>query len=418
MRDPFMSCVIYAIEALIYNAFFSRISVPRFCRWKCVLIGICLFEIGSAFNLCFHNAVVVNTIVIIPIIAVYFKLCFDVSIKMALLYSLVLDAVNFAIELIAIYGFSSILSVPATAFQNDLALLMLEATSCKSLFFLVCLLFSNWAHGTSAQKIPVSLFIYPICVTACLIASCYTVTEIQNRNGKVILAVASGLLLVSLIFLFNTFQHEIEKDALLIKAQQENAHLKTEKEYYDILERQNQNLMLYAHDTRKHLNAIRELSHDPGINDYVSKLYGELSAYSQTCHSGNKLLDVIVNRYVLDCALKEINFEYNVRECPLNILEDLDLVAILGNLMDNAITAAGQSAKKVITFTTSVRNTYNVIVLRNSCDSAPWSKGERLYSTKENPRLHGYGLQSVKRTVKKYGGTFIGNLTRRRILFQ
>lgn len=405
MLNPIISSIVYAVEALIYSAFFSRISEPRFCKWKCVLIGICFFEIGSIFNLFSKNTAIVNTIVIIPVIALFFSLCFHISPKIAILYSLLLDGLNFAIELIIIYAFSCLLAIPVKEYRDNLAILLMEALSCKSAFFLVCVVLSNCSAKTPARRIPTPFFIYPTCVTACLLTSAYIAfTEVQSQDGQAVLAATSGFLLLSLIFLFYTFQHEIEKDAILIKAQEENAHLKAEKEYYDILEKQNQNLMLYAHDTRKHLNAIRELSQDLRIDDYVAKLYGELTAYSKTCHSGNKLLDVMVNRYVLDCELKGISFEYNVQECPLLHLEDLDLVSILGNLMDNAITSAGKSSRKMISLTTSMKNTYNVIVLKNSCDHVPHSKGEQLFSTKENSRLHGYGLRNVKSTIKKYNG--------------
>lgn len=405
MLNPLASGAIYALEALIYYVFFSRVSNPRFCKWKCILIGLCLFEVGSIFNISFHNTVFVNTIVIILIITIFFKLCFEVSIKVAFLYSLMLDGLNFAIELVVIYALSSSLDISTLEYQNNLPILFMEAISCKSAFFMVCLMLSNWVCKTTVRRIPLSLFAYPACVTGCLLASSYIIfSEILTKNGQIILAVTSGILLLSLILLFSTFQHEIEKDGMLAKAQEENARLKTEKEYYDILEKQNQNLMLYAHDARKHLNAICELSQDPRINEYVAKLYGELTTYAQTCHSGNKLLDVMINRYLLDCDIKGIIFEYSVKECPLLYLEDLDLVAILGNLMDNAITAASQSSEKKLSLTTSVRNTYNVIVLKNSCDISPQAKGEKLLSTKENPSFHGYGLKSVARTVKKYNG--------------
>lgn len=405
MLNPLVSGAIYALEALIYYVFFSRVSNPRFCKWKCILIGLCLFEVGSVFNISFHNTVLVNTIVIILIITAFFKLCFEVSIKVALLYSLMLDGFNFAIELVVIYGLSSSLGISTSEYQNNLPILFMETISCKSAFFIICLMLSNWVCKTTVRRIPLSLFAYPACVTACLLASSYIIfSEILTKNGQILLAVTSGILLLSLIFLFSTFQHEIEKDGMLSMAQEENARLKTEKEYYDILEKQNQNLMLYAHDARKHLNAICELSQDTRINEYVAKLCGELTAYAQTCHSGNKLLDVMINRYLLDCDLKGIIFEYNLKECPLLYLEDLDLVAILGNLMDNAITAASLSSEKKVSLTTSVRNTYHVIVLKNSCDMSPQAQGENLLSTKENPRFHGYGLESVARTVKKYHG--------------
>ena len=405
MFNSFASCTIYALEALIYYIFFSQVSNPRFCKWKCILIGLCLFEVGSVFNLSFHNTVLVNTIVVILIIVIFSKLCFEISIRAAILYSLLLDGINFAIELVVIFGLSSLLGFSTSGYQSDLIILFVEAISCKSAFFLVCLMLSNLSSKAAVRRIPVSLFAYPICVTACLLTSSYIIfSEILTKNGQILLSITSGVMLLSLIFLFSTFQDEIEKDGMLAMAQEENAHLRTEKEYYDILEKQNQNLMLYAHDARKYLNAIRELSHDPSINEYVTKLCGELTTYAKTCHSGNKLLDVMINRYILDCDLKGIIFEYNVKDCPLLNLEDLDLVAILGNLMDNAITAANQSSGKKVSLTTSVRNTYNVILLKNSCDISPQAQGEKLLSTKENPRFHGHGLKSVARTVKKYHG--------------
>jgi len=406
------------LEELIYYVFFLRISRPRFCKWKCILIGLCLFEIGSAFNIFSYNAVVVNTTVIILIVTVFFKLCFETSIKVALLYSLMLAGLNFAIELVVVFAFSFLMGISTSKYQNDLTVLFMETISCKSVFFMVCLILSNWASKTTVRKIPSSLFIYPACVTACLLVFSYFIfSEILTKSGQILLAVTSGTLLLSLIFLFSTFQHEIEKDGVLAIAQEENAHLKTEKEYYDILEKQNQNLMLYVHDVRKHLNAICELSQDSSVNEYVAKLCGELTTYAQTCHSGNKLLDVMINRYVLDCELKGIIFEYNVKECPLLCLEDLDLVAILGNLMDNAITAANQSTEKRVSLTTSVRNTYSVIVLKNSCDTSPRSQGEKLLSTKENPRFHGYGLKSVAKAVKKYSGDQYWEFDRENLTF-
>ena len=405
MLNPLVSGTVYALEAVIFYVFFTRISTPKLSRWKILLVGLFLFEIGSAFNILFQNTVLVNTIVTLVVITLFFRLCFETSIKVALLYSLLLDGLNFAIESIIVFFFSSLLRIPTSEYQSNFMILFMETISCKAIFFMVCLMLSNWTTDTAVRKIPASLFVYPVCVTACLLVFSYIISsEILTRDGQMLLAGTSGALLLSLIFLFSTFQHEIEKDGMLAIAQEENAHLKTEKEYFDILEKQNQNLMLYAHDVRKHLNAIRELIQDPNVNEYVTNLCGELTAYTQSCQSGNKLLDVMINRYVLDCELKEISFEYSVRECPLRCLEDLDLVAILGNLMDNAITAASESEKKWVSLTTSVRNTYNVIVIKNSCDIPPQAQGEQLLSTKENPRFHGYGLKSVAKAVKKYHG--------------
>ena len=43
--------------------------------------------------------------------------------------------------------------------------------------------------------------------------------------------------------------------------------------------------------------------------------------------------------------MRNIHFEYDVKLCNLNEVEDIDLVAILGNLIDNAVSAAENPVK-------------------------------------------------------------------------
>lgn len=118
---------------------------------------------------------------------------------------------------------------------------------------------------------------------------------------------------------------------------------------------------------------------------------------------------VVVNtalKYTVDCDMRGIQFDYDVRVCNLAQLDGIDLAAILGNLMDNAVSAAEQSAGKTISLSTVHRNSYSVIVVSNSCDVPPKQSGNRLLSTKSDSSLHGFGLKSVKKTICKYQGDF------------
>jgi len=82
------------------------------------------------------------------------------------------------------------------------------------------------------------------------------------------------------------------------------------------------------------------------------------------------------------------------------------LVAIIGNLLDNALAAASTSKDKYVSLETTTRNNYQIIIITNSCDTAPVIKGNRLVTQKEDKAFHGYALQSVKKTLKKYSGDF------------
>lgn len=84
-------------------------------------------------------------------------------------------------------------------------------------------------------------------------------------------------------------------------------------------------------------------------------------------------------------------------------------VAILGNLLDNAVTAAEHSLEKNIMLNTVHRNAYSVIIISNSCDTPPKQAGSNLVSTKSDTGFHGFGLKSVAKTVRQYQGDFDWN---------
>lgn len=48
-----------------------------------------------------------------------------------------------------------------------------------------------------------------------------------------------------------------------MQVRSELSRIQSEKNYYQILEQQNQQLMIYAHDAKNHLAAIRSLNRDP-----------------------------------------------------------------------------------------------------------------------------------------------------------
>lgn len=60
----------------------------------------------------------------------------------------------------------------------------------------------------------------------------------------------SLLLFLASVFTFFVFQYNAKKDAEILQLQQESDRLKTDILYYDMLERQNNNLSSYAHDTK------------------------------------------------------------------------------------------------------------------------------------------------------------------------
>ena len=408
MLNPLVSCSVYAFEMLIIYVFFSRISERKTTALKTFLIGILLFEAGSGFNLLFQNNLWINTAVSIAIRFLFCLLCFDVKPGLAACYSVVLVVLNFALELIAVFVISAITGTETIDYNSNLALLILECSTSKILFFVTCLIMSHIIKPHSGfSKYQLNLFFFPLCSALCLMIFWFICTrDSVTYDIQLLLSVASVIIFGSTVLLFITYQHQIDAESEHLRVKSENERLQTEKSYYDILEQQNQQLMIYTHDTKNHLAAIQSLSTDPAIDEYIAKLLNQLKDYSSNCHSGNKMLDVMINKFVIDCNRRGIQFDYYLKSCNLKRLDDMDLVAILGNLMDNAITATARSSDKKISLETTQRNGYSVIIISNSCDSAPMIQGGQLVTSKDDKKLHGFGLKSVAKALKRYNGDF------------
>lgn len=408
MLNPAISVIVYLTEMLISYIFFSNIFDKRLSSGKCLIIGCILFGAASLVNLLSDNNALINLIATVLINTLFAFACFVCKKRLALFYSFVLIAICAVWEYVIISSVTVLTDSHFFDYNSSITLFILECPISKILYFFTTLILSRMVTPNErATKLPINLLLYLFTTSACLIIFWYTAAQAGISDTVLkLLATASFVLLVSTVLLFVTYQHQVEKDNEAMQMKSEFTRLQTEKSYYRILEQQNQQLMIYAHDAKNHLAAIQSLNTDPQISGYVSKLSQQLADYTRNCHSGNKLLDVMIHKFSVDCKMKGIHFEYDVKLCGLNEVEDTDLVAILGNLTDNAIAAAEKSEEKRVSLATARQNSYSVIIISNSCDTPPKCSGTHLVTSKADQNMHGFGLKSVSKTLKKYEGDF------------
>lgn len=406
MLNTVSSFMIYFLEMLISYIFFSGIADKKLSYIKCIAIGTLLFESGAIVNLLFNNTVWINTLSFFLINLAFSLICFNIKKQNAVFHSVLLVIFSTALEFVTIFIISILFNAEITDYNTNNILLFIDVIISKALYFITCLLLVRIVKKDSTNsKFPISFYIFPISVTLSLLAFWYICArEIISETNQIMLAIISVLLFSATVFLFITYQHNIEKENQFILLKSEFTRLQTEKNYYDILEHQNQQLLIYAHDAKNHLTAIKDLNTDPIIDNYIQTMTNNLSEYSKICNSGNMTLDVILNRYKTESELKGINFTFDVRLNNLSFVDDFDLVTILDNLLDNAIEAAGITKDKSITFETDNRNSYTVIIISNSCEQSPNTNNNRLITTKKDKTVHGLGLKSVSNTLKKYNG--------------
>ena len=408
MLNPLFSLCVFAVEVIISYIFFSEIFEYRYSTAIRFVLSSALAVVGSTVNLVFHNNSTLNGITTLIITVALALSCFRVRFTHSLFYATLLTVISMAIEVLIVFICSVISDKEFLAYKGSFFLLVFEAVTSKMMFFLISLILVKAIRPqNTTTKIPFEFLVYPITVTICQAIFWHVCSQPGiSYQMQLLLTIAGVCLFASSILLFITYSHQVEKENETMQVKSELTRLQTEQGYYQILDQQNQQLMLYAHDAKKHLTAIQSLNDDPQIGNYVTKLSEQLADYTRNCHSGNKLLDVIIHKYIVNCDMLGIRFEYDVKVCNLAQVNDLDLVAILGNLLDNAVTAAEHSTEKVITLNTVHRNTYSVIIISNSCDTPPKQSGNRLISTKSDTKFHGFGLKSVAKTVRQYQGDY------------
>ncbi len=397
----------YVIEFISAYVFYSAAAEKKVKQSTCYLVGIGLFAVACALNIIGNQMIWLNLIFYIIANVLYACLCFNLNIRKCLFYGFTLTLIGIIWEVVVEFSLMSILERNFFEYVYGDYSAIFIACSAKGLLFISVLILSRFVVKDGSFKAPISFFIYPLALMITLCAFFYVCAYCGvNKAGQMALAIISLILIVPTTLLFLIYQRNIEKENELFRLKNEMDKAETEKTYYDILDKQNQDLRIYAHDAKNHLAAIRSLNNNPEIDEYLNKITESLATYSKVSRSGNHSLDVIINRYVTECSIKNVKFTFDTRLKNLEYVEGYDLVTILGNLLDNALESAEKSEKREITLSTDHRNTYDVLIVTNSCDTAPKTSNNKLITTKNDKKLHGIGLKSVAKTLSKYNGDY------------
>lgn len=406
MMEILFVCVFF-FEMLISTIFFSNIAEKKKPLSAIVVLGTLIFEIGALINIFIISTSWLN--VLFSIIAnLLLSVCFfKIKPIRAGFYSVLIVSFSSFLEYIIIFIVSSYSNLYIAEYDSEPILLVIEIIISKVLYFIVVTVLLRFTQkDDNIVKVPTAFYIFPLITLISVICFWYvSLNQHLEFKNQIILGIVSVLLLFATLFVFFSFQANAQRESKLLLLQQEQDKIKTDITYYDILEKQNNNLRTYAHDAKNHLSAIKNLNTNPEIDIYISKMTERLAEYGKVCHSGNHTLDVVIDKYVTECDLNNIAFEFDIKNNNLSQVEPHDLVAILGNLLDNALEAAEQSQDKMVSIETDFRNNFSVIIVSNSCDKNPQlSNSELPVTTKSNKRLHGFGLKSVRKTIKKYNG--------------
>lgn len=256
------------------------------------------------------------------------------------------------------------------------------------------------------EIIPKRFFIFVIIVLICIdtlsIFNNYPQVSILKQNivTGLIIIVTITLLIMIFSLLINVASKNYYTALNTLLEKQVSAQIA----HYEKLEKLNSDMRTFRHDYINHLSSINALIGEGLYSDaqnYIDKLTESTHRNEAIFHTGNRLADVIFTDKSENCKdFADIEFD----GCITDKIGNSDICIILANALDNAAEACKKCPERgKITIAAQIRQGYWTMTMRNPTVSAD-SEGI-MKTSKEDERNHGFGLLSIKQTVKKYDGT-------------
>lgn len=162
------------------------------------------------------------------------------------------------------------------------------------------------------------------------------------------------------------------------------------------------------HDLKHQITLLKAEANSEKSTQYLEQMEKEIKSYEAQNKTGNKVLDAVLTSKSLYCQNKGIGFTCVADGTLLNFMAEMDISALFGNILDNAIEGAEklpEQEKRLIHLSVTQQKKFLRIRVENYCEEKLVFKNGIPQTTKKDKRFHGFGMKSIQSTVKKYGGS-------------
>ncbi|MEG0410090.1 MAG: GHKL domain-containing protein [Erysipelotrichaceae bacterium] len=314
------------------------------------------------------------------------------------------------VNIVSFFFFNGYMDIDYSSFGNLFSSNNTEFI-CKMLYLLILLIMQSQRLEKSSvfeKKYWQSLYVF-ICVSLTSLIAFIVISV--NFHNKLLIALSSTLAATTIIlfYIFKNFFVSLYENVI------QNRNLIIEKEKTKM---QIQALI----DNQQHLEELKKFKHDIQNNFIIikhmiiEKQYNAamryLNEYADTFESLNIYVQtdsIIVSAIVNDKIKRYPTISFDLRSwVPAEMkINDLDLVTILGNLIDNACE---YMLKNNLTEFVSIKliaygDTELFIEISNPCLETKLTD-DFLKTKKSDADYHGYGITNVQSAVDKYEGLY------------
>ena len=142
-------------------------------------------------------------------------------------------------------------------------------------------------------------------------------------------------------------------------------------------------------------------------NAQIGQLMKDIEVYDSFQNTGNHCLDVVLTEYGLLCEQNNIQFTVMANGSLLKQMEDVDVYALFGNILENAAEeclSIEDVEQRCIILKVAKYQNFVAIHAENTCiHEVPVEDGLPV-THKDDKENHGFGTKSIRSIAQKYGG--------------
>lgn len=270
--------------------------------------------------------------------------------------------------------------------------------------FLLLIVYRKFVRHRGDIAIPVSYWIMVIIVPISCIYMIVLGFSIANIQTWQIVSNVTIMFAITLS-VFQLYEKQIE----FFRTENRRNMLEAQNEYY------HKQLVVYQemttatrsvrHDMKNHLLSIAALAEKKdcdAVGQYVQDLQELMYSLYTHVTTGNIVFDSILNSKMLQAQEKGLVTDFKIAIPDELNMDEVDCTILFGNLLDNAI----ENAKEEIVLHVRYDRGRLIVCCENEFQGERIHNGELFETTKTDAGNHGYGLQNIRRIVKKYDGMF------------
>lgn len=183
------------------------------------------------------------------------------------------------------------------------------------------------------------------------------------------------------------------------------------KKHCDEVENMYRQVRGWRHDFANHvqnLNTLLEEEKYTELGSYLQKMGVELKTVDTVLKTGNVMVDATLNSKLTLAKSKNISVDAKAKVPEHPTVSEVELCAIIGNLMNNAIEACetleNPAERFIRVFIGTFKEQLYISVTNSYLGTRTRASGGKYHTTKQEQDSHGFGLLRIDTITAKYGG--------------